>query len=64
MTDETIVIIVGFVVFLVSDYFLFKLEHRELEKQHKRHKEEIASLFDDFRGWLYNDIVNYFEGLK
>lgn len=46
-------------VFLLAMYF----DHRITERQHKRHKEEIASLFDDFRGWLYNDIVNYFEGL-
>lgn len=54
-------VIVVFVLFLVADFLLFRFEHRRLEKQHKRHKEEIANLFDDFRGWLYNDLVNYFE---
>lgn len=61
MTDEMIVILVGFVFFVVAEYGLFVLEHRTYERQHKRHKEEIASLFDDFRGLLYNDIINYIE---
>lgn len=61
MDDEMIVILVGFVLFLVADYVLFALEYRRLEKQHKRHKEEISTLFDDFRGLLYNDIINYFD---
>lgn len=61
MDDEIYVVVIGFVIFLLADLGLFELEHRKLEKQHKRHKEEISNLFDDFRAWLYNDIVNYLE---
>ena len=50
MSDEIIVIVVGFVLFLVSDYVLFLFEHRKLEKQHIRHKAELEELFQRFLG--------------
>lgn len=61
MNDETILIIC-FVVFLLVDFGLFYLEYLRLERQHKKHMSDLSTLFDDFCGKLYNDIVNYLIG--
>lgn len=61
MTDNEIALVVILLFLFVGNIVFSLFEASKLEKQYKRHKEAIVCLFDDFRGMLYNDIVNYFD---
>lgn len=65
MNDTVTLCLVGF-FWLVADFLLFTLEYRKLERQHKRHKEEIEKIVSNecviCCNYLYYDLIHYFEG--